>query len=193
MQQHSSPPSPPSIHLRDKYQVLRSIYRRTMYDHRRHYFLAFRLAKALSLRMRPLRFLSFSSVDPLLMGFLTLDRSFVTTLTPPALRAFLAFFLAKRRATRSVLDALTFLRSSFDSVAILSPREGSPLGITIGSGFGRLPLPFFSVDDDDVLDLFGSTLHRCTRSFLLANLSLPSSMDNISSTHSRSYIVEGQL
>lgn len=160
--------------------------------YRRHYFLAFRLAKALSLRMRPFRFLSLSSVAPFFMGFLTLDRSFVTTLTPPALRAFLAFFLAKRRATRSVLDALTFLRSSFDSVAILSPSEGSPLGITTGSGFGRLPLTPFSFDDDEGFDLFGSTLHRCTRSFLLANLSLPSSIDSNSSTHSRSCKVEGR-
>lgn len=80
-------------------------------------------------------------LDTLAFIFPPFGPFFMTPRIPPLLEsffpsvrsmAFLAFFFANRRATRSASLAFAALRPSLSRVRIRSPRSGSPLGITIG-------------------------------------------------------------
>ena len=124
-------------------------------------------------------------------GFLTLSLSFPFTPEPPGGPiAILAFFFASLLATRSAsLDLACFL-ASFERWASRSPRAGSPLGMTMGTGAecGAFAAALGYVLASTATLAPGRLLHLCTRSFRLANLSFCSSRASTSSTHSLSCI-----
>lgn len=113
-------------------------------------------------------------------------------------RATLAFFFSRRRACRMASPFFASLRSSFESPFSFSPSLGSPLTrFQIGSEteflascFGVVP---FWINSCCLLPLVPrpcwddpeDPLQRWTRSFRFANLSLPGSVEIISSTHDR--------
>ena len=106
-----------------------------------------------------------------------------------------AFFLARRRASRSGSTALAALRSALDKWTSCAPRLGLPFGIALGVGFVTGEWVGGVVDAEVVaaegrpgaLREPGKVLQRSTRNLRFANLSLPGSSASISSTHSRSY------
>ena len=108
------------------------------------HFFTFRFSKFFSL----LTLVFFAPLAPFTFtpSFLTLTLTLLSTrplLDSPLARSFLvliailAFFFAKRLATRSASAALAALRSCFDIDASLVPREGSPLGTVMGVSAGR--------------------------------------------------------
>lgn len=122
----------------------------------------------------------------------TRTRSFPFSGTRRELRA---FFLARRRASRSGSTALAALRSALDKWTSCAPRLGLPFGIALGVGFVTGEWVGGVVDAEVVaaegrpgaLREPGKVLQRSTRNLRFANLSLPGSSASISSTHSRSY------
>jgi hypothetical protein len=166
------------------YYVLRSF----------NYFFKFLFNRLFSLLTRPFpsflpKFFALDEPEPP-VGFLTLSLSFPFTPEPPGGPiAILAFFFASLLATRSAsLDFACFL-ASFERWASRSPRAGSPLGITMGTGVERGAFAALGCVLASTATLApGRLLHLCTRSLRFANLSFCSSRASTSSTHSLSCI-----
>jgi hypothetical protein len=164
-----------------------------------YYFFTFLFCKLFSLRILDRFFMSFAAPPKLffVLGRF-LARSFSFPLVALAICVF-AIFFARRRCTRASLEAFACLRSSFVRLLSFSPREGSPLGTTMGK-------PVSLVFEDESLGLrsvvcdvrlgrgclvspnlwLPVALHRWTRSVRFANLSCSGSRVSVSSTHSRS-------
>lgn len=113
-------------------------------------------------------------------------------------RATLAFFFSRRRTCLMASLFFTSLRSSFVSPFSLSPSLGSPLTrFQTGTDAELLPpcpgiVPFWANSCCSLLlaprpgwNGPEDPLQRCTRSFRFTNLSLPASIETISSTHDR--------